>query len=165
MADLQTVRLKPNPSGKDRTRWGGATATQLAGEWADIENKGLQGYDLQDVGLYHIGYKPDGSGQWDLVMSFKGVLRPGQVMRIHAGSGPESVLLPEDKSGADFHFFTGGNYVWNNDKADCAGLFRNNTTQIDKACYAANPPEGAILMRVGDSLVPVTTSAMAGSRR
>lgn len=165
MADLQTVRLKPNPSGKDRTRWGGASATQLGGEWADIENKGSHGYDLQGVGLYHVAYKSDGSSQWDLVMSFKGTLRPGQVMRIHAGAGPESVLLPEDKNGAEIHLFTGGNYVWNNDKADCAGLFKDSTKQIDKACYGANPPEGVILKRVVDSLIPSTTTAMAGSRR
>lgn len=165
MSNLRTVRLKPNPSGKDRTRWGGASATQLGGEWADIENQGSQGFDLQGVGLHHVAYKSDGSSQWDLVISFQGVLQPGQVMRIHAGAGPESVLLAQDRNGADIHLFTGGNYVWNNDKGDCAGLIKNSTTQLDKACYAANPPEGVILKRVGEGLVPPASTAMAGSRR
>lgn len=163
MSNLKTIRLKPNPAGKDRTRWSEASATQLGGEWADIENVGTQAVDLQGVALYHIAYRRDGSSYWGQVMSFKGTLQPGKVMRVHAGSGPESVLRPEDKSGADFHLFTGGNYVWNNDKGDCAGLFKNSSTQLDKACYAPNPPEGVVLKRVGDSLVPAT--AMAGARR
>ena len=165
MSTLQTVRLKPNPAGKDRTRWGGASAAQLGGEWADIENRGSHGADLQGVGLFHVAYKADGSSQWELVMSFKGVLQPGQVMRIHAGAGPESALRAEDKAGAHIHLFTGGNYVWNNDKGDCAGLFLNSATQLDKACYAANPPEGVVLNRVGDSLIAATQAAMSGTRR
>lgn len=167
MSNLKTVRLKPNPSGKDRTRRGGANATQLGGEWADIQNVGDKPVKLDGVGLYHVAYSADGrTSRWEEVMKFKGILQPKACIRVHAGSGPESVLLAVDKSGADFHLFSGGNYVWNNDKADCAGLFMGGeATPFDKACYAANPPEGVILNRVGDALTASATTAMAGSRR
>ncbi len=166
MTNLKTVRLKPNPSGKDRTRRGGATATQLGGEWADIQNVCDKPVKLDGVALYHVAYSADGhTSRWEKVMGFKGNLQPGYVMRIHAGSGGESALLPGDKAGANIHLFTSGNYVWNNDKADCAGLFMDGQSEpFDKACYAANPPEGVILKRVGDNLVPATATAMASSR-
>ena len=167
MANVQTVRLKPNPSGKDRTRRGGATATQLGGEWADIQNVSAKPVNMDNVTLEHVAYNADGrASRWEQVMSFKGILRPKQVVRIHAGSGPESVLLPVDKNGADIHLFTGGNYVWNNDKSDCASLFASGQPQpFDKACYAANPPEGVVLKRGGDSLVSVTSTTTASARR
>lgn len=167
MSNLKTVRLKPNPSGKDRTRRGGATATQLGGEWADIQNVCDKPVNLDNVVLQHVAYSADGrSSWWAKIMAFKGTLQPGHVIRVHAGSGPESVLLPDDKNGANFHMFTGGNYVWNNDKSDCAGLFVDGQSQpFDKACYSAIPPEGVILKRVGDTLVASAVPAMAGSRR
>lgn len=166
MSNLQTVRLKPNPSGKDRTRRGGATATQLGGEWADIRNVCDKPVKMDGVGLYHIAYSADGrTSQWEKIMSFQGTLQPAQVIRVHAGAGPESVLLPVDKNGADIHLFTGGNYVWNNDKSDCAALFMDRQSNpFDKACYAASPPEGVVLKRVGDSLVASAATSMAGSR-
>lgn len=167
MGNIQIVRLKPNPSGKDRTRPGVATATQLGGEWADIQSVSDKPVNMDNVILKHVAYSADGrTTRWEQVMSFKGVLRPKQVVRVHAGSGPETALLPEDKNGADIHLFTGGYYTWNNDHTDCAGLFVIGQSQpFEKACYAANPPEGAVLKRVGDTLVPSTTTAMAGSRR
>lgn len=165
MKTLKTVRLKPNPTGKDRTRYGGASAAQLGGEWADIQNVGSQTVDLTGVSLHHIAYSANGTSRWEQVMSFNGSLGAGKVMRVHAGSGPESALRQEDLAGADYHLFSHGNYVWNNDKADCAGLFDGGSNPFDKACYAANPPEGMVLQRVGDSLVPSATTAFAGSRR
>lgn len=159
MANVETFRLKPNPSGKDRTRWSGASATQLGGEWADIKCVGTQAVNLNGLALYHIAYRVDGSSYWENVMAFSGTLPAGQVMRVHAGSGPESVLLPVDKAGADIHLFTRGNYVWNNDRGDCAGLLLDNGNLIDKACYDSKPPEGVVLERVGDRLLPLTTGA------
>lgn len=50
MKTLQTVRLKPNPAGKDRTR-SGASETQLGGEWADIKNTGRLDVNLVGVNL------------------------------------------------------------------------------------------------------------------
>ena len=167
MSTLQTVRLKPNPSGKDRTSHGGATATQLGAEWADIENVCSQPIELTGVSLHHVAYSADGrTSRWEQVMGFKGTLQPGKVIRVHAGHGPESVLRDEDKAGADFHLFTGGNYVWNNDRGDCAGLFvQGQSNPFDKACYQQKPPEGTVLKRVGDGLVASAASAFAGIRR
>jgi hypothetical protein len=165
MKTLKTVRLKPNPSGKDRNRFGGASAAQLGGEWADIQNVGSQAVDLTGVSLHHIAYHPNGTSRWEQVMAFNGALSPGKIMRIHAGRGPESALRQEDLMGADHHLFSHGNYVWNNDKSDCAGIFERESSLVDKACYAANPPEGAVLQRVGDSLVPAAAAAFAAGRR
>ena len=167
MSKLQTVRLKPNPSGKDRTRHGGTTATQLGGEWVDIQNVGTQAVSLDSVILHHVAYSADGrTCRWERVMTFKGVLQSGKVFRLHSGSGPESVLRQEDILGADFHLFTGGNYIWNNDRGDCSALFIDGqSSPFDKACYATSPPEGVVLKRVGDTLVSATSTALAGSRR
>jgi len=156
-ANLQTVRLKPNPSGKDRTRYGGASATQLGAEWADLANVSDKRVDVAGVGLWHIAYDANGNGHWEKVTSFsKGIIQPGQIIRVHAGHGPVSALRPEDKEGADFHIFTDRDaYVWNNqDYGDCAGLFmEGDANPFDKACYDRDPPEGMVLDRVGDRLV------------
>lgn len=162
MKTLETVRLKPNPPGKDRSRYG-ATATQLGAEWADIKNVGTRDVDVTGVQLCHIAYGPaHPNGQWEIVTSFSsGVLKPGQVLRVHAGRGPVNVLRAEDLVGADFHLFTGNDaYVWNNDRGDCASLWMAGASAyFDKACYAPNPPEGVVLTRVGDALVTGAAAA------
>lgn len=168
MKTLRTVRLKPNPSGKDRTRRGGATVAQLGGEWVDIENHGRTSVDLSGVKVYHIAYSGAyDNGTWEEVMSFKGSLGTGEVIRVHAGSGPLNVLHPNDQQGATYHLFTGRDaYVWNNDRGDCSALWQaGEQLPFDKACYAANPPEGVILVRSGDKLlVPAGSMARAGTR-
>jgi|SRR5688572_885892 len=169
MQSLQTVRLKPNPSGKDRTRRGGGTAAQFGGEWVDIQNAGNTAVDLTGVKLYHIAYSgATDKGQWEQVMSFKGSLAAGQVIRVHAGGGPASALHAIDQHGANFHLFTCRDaYVWNNERGDCSTLWQAGANApFDKACYDANPPEGVILVRSGDKLVvPPGSLATAGSRR
>jgi hypothetical protein len=152
MKTLQTVKMKPNPASKDRTRRG-ASETQLGAEWADIKNIGARDVDLSGITLSH------------RVMTFKGTLKPGQVMRVHTGKGPQIVLRQEDLDGADFHLFSGHDqYVWNNDCGDCASLWEGGSSaHLDKACYDCPPPDGVILHRVGDKLVPAT--AAATSRR
>jgi hypothetical protein len=154
---LKTSQLKPNPAGKDRTRLG-ATAAQLAAEWVDLKNVGKQKIDVSRVIVKHVAYAPGlAQGHWKLLLSFsKGILAPGQVIRIHAGKdrGP-SVIRAGDLAGADFHLFTGEDrYLWNNDKTDCSSLWLpGQSNPFDLAWYAANPPEGAILVRSGDNLV------------
>ena len=168
MKTLKTIRLKPNPSGKDRTRHGGATATQLGAEWVDIENMGHAAVDVGDVELYHVAYsRTHPNGQWERVTPFSGSLPAGKVMRVHSGSGPVSALRSEDLNGADYHLFTNrDNYVWNNAEGDCSGLFlKGQSEPFDKACYAKNPPEGVVLKRVNDALVPAASAALAGSYR
>ena len=94
-------------------------------------------------------------------MSFKGTLPTGETMRVHSGSGPVSELREEDRQGADYHLFTGKNYICNNAEGDCSGLFESGqSSPFDRACYAPYPPEGSVLRRVGDKLVataPLTT--------
>ncbi|MDM4018232.1 hypothetical protein [Roseiconus lacunae] len=168
MKNLQTVRLKPNPTGKDLTRRGVATAAQLGAEWVDIKNVGRTPVDLTGVTLYHIAYAgATDSGKWEKIMTFTGALGLGKIIRVHAGNGPLNVLRPIDHQGADFHLFTKRNsYVWNNVRSDCAALWQAGKTQpFDKACYSPNPPEGVILIRSGDRLVVPAGSLLAGVRR
>ncbi len=166
MKNLQNVQLKPNPSGKDRTPCGTATAAQLGGEWVDIKNMGNTSVDLTRVKLYHIAYsgKSD-NGKWEEIMLFTGTLGPGKVIRVHAGSGPLNVLHLIDQQGADFHLFTKRDvYMWNNDRGDCSALWQAGENHpFDKACYSPDPPEGVILVRSGDRLVVPAGSLLAGA--
>ena len=165
---LKTVQLKPKPAGKDRTRHG-ATAAQLAAEWVDLKNVGNQNIDVAGVIAKHVAYAPGAKqGHWEVVLSFsKGILSPAQVIRIHAGKDRGTgVIRAEDLTGADFHLFTGeDHYIWNNDKADCSSLWvMGQNDPFDAAWYAANPPEGAILVRSGNNLVPVSAGYAVARR-
>jgi hypothetical protein len=165
IANVQTVRLKPNPTGKDRSRSGGVSQTQLGAEWVDIRNVCNQPVDLTGVKLYHIAYlRGSNQGRWDEITSFNGTLGVGMVVRVHSGSGPESVLRDEDRREADYHLFTRrDSYVWNNDHGDCSALWQSGQSNpFDKACYDPYPPEGEVLERVGDKLV--AGSAVASRR-
>lgn len=163
MKSLEVVRLKPNPRGKDRSR-GHASPAQLGAEWVDIKNVGVSTIDLTVVSLFHLAY-PAGGGQpeWQLVCKLRDTLAPGKVLRVHSGEHRSlDVLHPEDRKGADYATFTGRDaYVWNNDKADSALLW--NTTgkgsEIDRASYDAHPPEGVVLVRSGQKLIPAVATA------
>ena len=112
-------------------------------------------YSLEAIKLHHIAYQPIcRDGKWDQVMSFTGILAAGKVVRVHSGE-PISLadMHPEDAQGADFHLFTGRNYIWNNDCGDSAELW-NGGAWVDKGSYDPYPPEGRILRRVGDKLIP-----------
>ena len=83
-------------------------------------------------------------------------------MRVHAGEQRAlSVIGPQDLAGADYHVFSGRDaYVWNNKQGDSPLLYKEADKQtIDKASYAPNPPEGAVLVRQGDQLAPVARAA------
>src|SRR4029453_10124743 len=115
MKTLLITRIKPNPAGKDRNRFGTATASQLGAEWVNFKNTGSAAVDLCGIELYHLAYAPGSTqGRWDKIIDFNGILQVGRTVRGHSGSGPESVIRPEDRAGADHHLFTGRNYVWNN---------------------------------------------------
>lgn len=164
MSDLKTVRLKPNPPGKDRARCGGVSQIQLGAEWVDIKNVGQGTVDVTGVRLYHVAYSgpTDRTGTWEEITGFsKGALGVGQVVRVHSGSGPENILRHEDRVGADYHIFSGKDrYVWNNDRSDRSGIGRSASTLTDQAWYEANPFEGKVLQRVGDKLTPLANSAV-----
>lgn len=159
---IQVIRLKPNPRGKDRT-WGATTPAQLGAEWVDIKNNGTGSVDLSGVELNHIAYPAGGGeGKWASVCILKCVLGPGQVLRVHSGEHrPVSVLHAEDQAGAHWHQFTGKDqYVWNNSQGDTAGLWLLNPGKwIDSASYDPHPPEGMVLVRSGQKLIPAVATA------
>ena len=95
-------------------------------------------------------------------MAFKGSLQPGKTVRVHSGSGPDSVIREEDRKGADIHVFTDRDYVWNNKEGDTPALYNPVThVTLDSASYDPNPPEGEVLFRSSGKLVPVRTSVLA----
>lgn len=155
---LRVIQLKPNPTGKDRSRYGSPSAAQLGGEWVDIRNISSGSVSLEGIELYHLAYGHPGSQpEWRKIMDFRGSLPAGKVMRVHSGQTRDvSVLYPVDRIGADFHLFTGrDSYVWNNAEGDTAGLwFAVSKTWADQAAYDPYPPEGVILVRSGSKLVP-----------
>jgi hypothetical protein len=155
MKTLLITRIKPNPSGKDRSRTGLTSASQLAAEWVDFKNIGPSPVDLEDIELYHVAYTAaSAQGHWDKVVDFRGTLYSGRTVRVHSGSGPESVVRPEDRTGADHHLFTGRNYVWNNRQGDRPALFDSTLNQnVDQTSYDPYPPEGQVLVRSGNKLI------------
>lgn len=87
---LQITRIKPNPTGKDRSRYGQTSAAQLAAEWVDFQNNGSAAVDLAPVELWHRAYHHGQNPTWEKVMTFSGKLQPGKTVRVHSGSGPEA---------------------------------------------------------------------------
>jgi hypothetical protein len=163
---LQITRIKPNPAGKDRNRYGQTPASQLAAEWVDFKNNGTASFDCSQLELWHRAYHHGQAPTWDKVMSFKGSLQPGKTVRVHSGSGPDNVIRDEDRQGADFHLFTDKDYVWNNKEGDTPALYNPVTkVTLDSASYDPNPPEGEVLVRSGDKLVPSTKAAYTYSFR
>lgn len=154
MKAVRIYRAKPNPFGKDRV--GGVTpAKQLTGEWIDLKSIGDETINLGGLSLYHTAYQPGcRDPKWEYVMPLSGSLLPGQVLRIHSGGELSTYQMnPEDGAGADRHLFTNLNYIWNNRCGDEAGIY-DGQVFLDKAWYQANPPEGLVLFRQGDKLVP-----------
>ena len=157
MKKLLIAQAKPNPSGRDRLG-NIVPSSQLAGEWVDFKSAGDEGYPLENIKLHHIAYTAQYPyGVWEEVMGFNGTLGVGKVVRVHSGGKiPLENLLPIDRTGADFHLFTGGNYIWNNSKSDSPRLVlkqNDQTYEIDRASYTAYPGEGKILRRVGSQLI------------
>jgi len=157
MKKLLITQLKPNPEGIDRSRYG-ATPAQLGAEWVDFKNTGAIGAKLDGVELYHLAF---GAGRptWKLVMNFSGTLEAGKVVRVHSGQQRDvSVLRQEDLVSADYHLFSGEDqYVWNNAEGDKAGLWDACAKHwIDQASYDPYPPEGVILVRVGEKLMALS---------
>src|SRR4051812_42943724 len=123
MKTLQTSRLKPNPAGKDKNRYGRASTAQLGAEWVDIKNVGMASVVMNGVKIYHVAFVNGRASHWELITSFTGTLGVGEVIRLHGGRGPETALNPEDRSGATYHLFTKRDqYVWNNAEGDTSRI-------------------------------------------
>jgi hypothetical protein len=159
--NLRIVQLKPNPAGKDLSILG-ARPSQLAAEWVDIKNDHSIAVEMSAVALYHrayVGFSTD--WKWAAVVAddakITGLLSAGQTLRVHSGRVRTiAVIRPEDLVGADVHCFTGRDaYIWNNGRADTAAIWRpQGEVFVDSAEYAPQPPEGVVLVRSGDWLVP-----------
>ncbi len=151
---LLITKAKPNPSGRDRIGRTLTPVAQLAGEWVDIQNTGNAPINLTGVELYHWAYLAQG-GEWELVTGFSGVLGAGLIVRVHSGNPiPLAQMHHEDQVGANYHMFSGRNYVWNNYQNDYPRLWYKPTRQwLDETVYAAPAAEGKIFTRVGQQLV------------
>lgn len=161
MSEILVSRIKPNPTGKDRNRYGGATVAQLGAEWVDITNNTSRPISLVGIALYHKVYRPGQKPEWGKVIDLVGTLPAGQTLRIHSGQTRSlDVLHAADVAGAELHHFTGRDaYTWNNAEGDSPSLWRaSNDTWVDQASYEPNPPEGAILVRSGNNKLEAARS-------
>ncbi len=167
MHQLQTVRLKPNPTGKDKSKSGQARQAQLGAEWVDVKNVGHTSAPMHGVRLYHIAYPSDKAkpAYWELVVAFaQWELGAGEAVRIHSGARRElSLLDAEDREGVQWHTFTGHDkYIWNNAEGDASRVTQmdgGREQESDRADYDPNPPEGVVLIRAGNKLIPTGVSA------
>jgi hypothetical protein len=155
---LQVIKAKPNPAGKDKTGRFLLSSKQLGAEWIDIKNIGTAGQSLKNIQIYHVVYR-DGSVEWELLKDFDNfestpALPVGTIARIHSGSGPLTILDPEDVQGANRHFFTGKGYVWNNNEIDRPMIWdKAKEVVVDQTYYDAPVPDGKILVRVNNKLI------------
>lgn len=155
---LRVIKAKPNPLGKDKILGLLLVNKKLGAEWIDIKNTGSTPVSLKDIQIYHVAYK-NGNAEWEIAKDFSnlllGVTIPaGSIMRVHSGSGPVSILNPEDVSGANTHYFTGKTYIWNNDKIDKPMIWdKTKKVVVDQTYYDAPVIDGKILVRVNDKLI------------
>lgn len=152
-------RAKPNPRGKD-TSDGKPKPEALAGEWIDIQNVEPRPVDLSGLEVLH----RTAAGAFEQVVLLSGVLKAGNVMRLHSGKQENAgAMRYEDKTGADIHVFTGADrFVWNNGReGDAPTLWHRPSRQtLDQTSYDGYPPEGQVLVRVGAKLVVSGRSAV-----
>lgn len=160
---IQIYRAKPNPSGKDRPRYGQPDPRQLLAEWVDLKNVGDAGVNLSTLNLAHLQFDAQGNRLPNPVIYWTGpsseVLSPGETVRVHTGKSSDShQMLSEDRVGVEIHAFAeSGNFVLNNKQGDELSVWwRTNESkwqEDDRASYYPNPPEGAVLLRSGQKLV------------
>ena len=156
------IRAKPNPSGKDVYASGAAREDQLLGEWVDLKNIGNTVISLPLVHLCHTEFNQSCSPTTKYQKYWSGnygeLLEPGQIVRVHTGKRAYASLMnAEDRAGVSLHAYADrGTFVLNNKCGDLISVWRDpkNWTIVDKAYYEPYPPEGAILKRSGDKLVP-----------
>lgn len=156
------VRAKPNPFGKDVTSSGTARPAQLLGEWVDLANSGDQSVNLSMLHLTDAQFSPTCEIKHRAVEYWTGkstdVLAPGQIVRVHTGKSGDAYVMPtDDGSGVHIHAFAErGWFVLNNRCGDIISvwwIYNGQWTKEDEASYDPNPPEGAILRRVGNRLI------------
>lgn len=158
---------KPNPAGKDKAS-GHPLPEQLQGEWVDLENTSGQAVRLTGVSLDHRVYGPF-STEPRFALYWKDteglLLAPNQVLRIHSGHAKDSIFMArEDLVGAHIHRWSERDLFALNNGATGDKLtvwhHADQWARIDETEYAPFPPEGAILRRIGDRLMPTGASSL-----
>ncbi len=160
---ILVYRAKPNPAGKDRVS-GYPQQQQLLGEWVDLQNTGDASVNLSMLNLCHVQFSNQGVPEDKPTIYWTGkyeeVLKPGQILRVHTGkSAYASSMAYNDTQGVHLHAFAEkGNFVLNNNYGDVISVWwkdkDGNWRKEDAAGYDPNPPEGVILKRAGDKLIP-----------
>jgi len=162
---LQIIQAKPNPAGKegskDQNGSGAGRPALLFGEWVDVKNIGNDAIHFPTMQIRHALFDETCHTTGETELYWIGVnadfLKPGKVLRIHAGRREDAHLMSaEDQAGADWHGYaeTDG-FILNNRCGDKIILtWQDMVDQIcqDWACYAPNPPEDLILKRSGNLL-------------
>ena len=155
MPDLLIVAAQPNPLGRDTTRPGFATNNSLNNEWLEFVAQAARNL-VGDV-LHHETYGSAcvRSGSTPLITFPSVQLQPGHRVRVCTGRGAN-----EWTGGTLFFYLNRDWFVWNNVCGDRATLTYQSTI-IDTARYAPNPPEG-VLSRVSgtDRLEPAGHTAL-----
>lgn len=168
---LQIYKAKPNPAGKDKAG-NYPKAEQLLGEWVDIKNNGTSEINLSGLTLCHTEFepgckpKPKPSIYWTASPGTK--LKAGEIIRVHTGKSIYWALMKsQDATGVNHHAFAeSGSFVLNNDCGDGLSIWwkrQDSWQKVDKASYRPYPPEGAVLIRSGGFLVPVTLGSLLSS--
>ena len=166
---ISIIQVKPNPAGKDKAGQS-PKAEQLLGEWVDLKNVGDGAVTLATLNLSHTVFGPGCTPRTDVHRYWRGPsdvsLQPGQIVRVHTGRSLDASLMKaEDRNGVHQHAYAeSGTFVLNNvcgDSLYVHWLYEGKWQQEDRASYGPNPPEGAVLVRVGDRLVASVVSAVA----
>lgn len=159
---VQIIRAKPNPAGKDRNQ-SYPIKQQLLGEWVDLKNVGDQAVSLTTLNLAHTEFDDRCSIKTESQIYWKGsavYLNPGQTVRVHTGRSADTAhMAAEDRAGVDLHAYAErDNFALNNRCGDNLSVWWKNSSDQwqneDKASYDPNPPDGAVLVRRGNKLVP-----------
>ena len=168
---LFIYNAKPNPLGKDAAHHT-AKPEQLLGEWVGLRNNGNTNINLANYHLANREFDAHCIAKPKPVIYWLGdagkTLAPGETARVHTGRHADWwTANSEDKQGVNYHSFAErGWFVLNNRCRDTVSVWtkdRNGDYQlVDSAAYDPNPPEGAVLERVGDKLVvPVRSRTYA----
>jgi hypothetical protein len=160
---LKIIRAKPNPSGKDTGGYGITKETQLLGEWVDVQNISGANVALTDVRLANSQFDSQCAVLKKAVIYWEGAAMPlgaNQIARIHTGqSRYADQMLAADRNGVHLHLYAEkGWFVLNNRCGDRITIWWKKGKEeyecLDEASYHPNPPDGAILHRVGVWLLP-----------
>jgi hypothetical protein len=159
---LLIYQAKPNPTGKDLTPSGAAKPEQLLAEWVDIENNGTDSITFSRIQLHHTLFNElcQTKGETEIYWSAEGLglLKPGQVLRVHTGRHRDKGLMAAlDDAYADWHAYAErDDFVLNNRCGEIVVVTwqdDDGRSFRDAASYAPNPLEAVILRRSENQLV------------